>query len=492
MFPSLTDAQSRRGRTGIDAAVAQGGIYASIKGRLEELVTEQEREDNEDSFRWWKKLVRPYNKLSRPGQAPVRRQAVATIDSCIRDEFDQYLRDQGGSEQDTDDADLDTEASISQRADGIVECECCYTNVTASADSTITCSAASPHSFCRGCIVSLASSYAFGQSALSLPLLDSSPPNLGIPCPSTSICGAAFSVFALRRFLPSATLSALSRAARVQQVEQVLRDLPPDTVTAQCPECLYTELAEPAPNPLLLLLPLYSSPLEVPFDPLQLLEYTASTIIGFASFLLLNIVAIVIVVFFPNRKTGALYSSYFASTPLSIARDRASLLELLVADFDSPISSTRVLALKPHLLPHTRPHRIPIVALEWVKALTESHFCQHFTRPGQDCDECTKCMLYKEPDEKALVRSAICAARDRWIAEHPQQASELEGVDLGPIFAGVRDVVPKLSGKVHSADLAVITRGLIVSSTTATVAEKLTTGFELLALKLLALSVRPR
>ncbi|GAA5849818.1 hypothetical protein JCM8547_000573 [Rhodosporidiobolus lusitaniae] len=63
------------------------------------------------------------------------------------------------------------------------------------------------------------------------------------------------------------------------------------------------------------------------------------------------------------------------------------------------------------------------------------HFCQHFLPdPTQGCTECGRCSLYKETDEKKMVREAAEQARLAWARDHPSWASlvSLDAVVAGP------------------------------------------------------------
>ena len=70
------------------------------------------------------------------------------------------------------------------------------------------------------------------------------------------------------------------------------------------------------------------------------------------------------------------------------------------------------------------------------------HFCQHFRdRPGQNCQECNKCDLYRVEDEDAVVKRAREAAEKEWWAKQNPGANggelmksaskDLQGFDSG-------------------------------------------------------------
>ncbi|GAA99616.1 uncharacterized protein L969DRAFT_94067 [Mixia osmundae IAM 14324] len=51
------------------------------------------------------------------------------------------------------------------------------------------------------------------------------------------------------------------------------------------------------------------------------------------------------------------------------------------------------------------------------------HFCQHFRRlPGQPCDECESCELYRMPSDRELALAAAARARRAWLSEHPSDS----------------------------------------------------------------------
>jgi len=53
-----------------------------------------------------------------------------------------------------------------------------------------------------------------------------------------------------------------------------------------------------------------------------------------------------------------------------------------------------------------------------------THFCQHPREPGAPCTECTRCDLFKAPDDEILTREAGQRAVAEYLRTHPEVARE--------------------------------------------------------------------
>ncbi|KAL1925586.1 uncharacterized protein VTP21DRAFT_469 [Calcarisporiella thermophila] len=61
------------------------------------------------------------------------------------------------------------------------------------------------------------------------------------------------------------------------------------------------------------------------------------------------------------------------------------------------------------------------------------HFCDHFRPiPGQKCNKCSKCDLYKVEDESKLVAEAAERARNEYLREHPEARGAEIDLAIGP------------------------------------------------------------
>ena len=328
-FPTLVGIRSKGREASVfeEVIVIEGGSEEEMRGKLERFRREEEEGLGKG---WWKGLFSIRRDDEREEQSPL------TVN-----------RNQGKNVESNE----------------VVECECCYTSIPSSPESIATCTSSSPHSFCSACLESLASTYAYGQTPLSSSLLSQTPSNLGIPCPSTSTCKSTFSLPTLRQFLPSKILTALEKRAIALTIEPALT---PKETLQFCPQCSYAEISSPPPSPLLLLIPLYSLPLSAP----AIFPYVLQTILGlFTLFILLSFALFISLL--PSRRISTIYLSLYPTEPLSVLRATATLPELLIASFDSPLSSTTHLALDREKLIWLKPWRVPWVALKWIEELSE-------------------------------------------------------------------------------------------------------------------------
>lgn len=61
-----------------------------------------------------------------------------------------------------------------------------------------------------------------------------------------------------------------------------------------------------------------------------------------------------------------------------------------------------------------------------IKAVSYAHFCEHFRfNPGEACNQCSKCDLYRNPNDDAAISNAARQATRAFLAEHPELTTQL-------------------------------------------------------------------
>ncbi|KAJ9051737.1 hypothetical protein DSO57_1002001 [Entomophthora muscae] len=63
---------------------------------------------------------------------------------------------------------------------------------------------------------------------------------------------------------------------------------------------------------------------------------------------------------------------------------------------------------------------------EGIKDISYGHFCEHFRfNPGEPCNQCHKCDLYRDPNDAAAISNAARKAKRAFLQEHPELSKRL-------------------------------------------------------------------
>ncbi|KAI0241054.1 hypothetical protein L0F63_006850 [Massospora cicadina] len=85
-----------------------------------------------------------------------------------------------------------------------------------------------------------------------------------------------------------------------------------------------------------------------------------------------------------------------------------------------------------------------------IKDISYAHFCEHFRyNPGEACNQCRKCDLYRNPNDEAAISNAARQAKRAFLAEHPELTGRLKYT--GP-FALLDKHQSQLTGKIEDPE----------------------------------------
>lgn len=281
----------------------QGGSYASLRQRLEAMVLEAGGGgDDEDEggggdwgrgvrgrrggagvaavAKWWKRLVRieaqeeearvmtppTIPRRGGPRRHPFLNREIEAFERAARQVPGSSSRSTtlapivAAADENKDGGDDDNR----QADEDHFECQCCFSSSEPSSPETrFSCEHVdddhnkTKHSFCLACVRSLAQNYAFGETPLATGSLE----RLALPCMAATTsdepCSGMIGREELCRALDEQLLGALERRMTETVLERFAaaattarRRDGSNTTLVRCPFCLYAELVDPKPGPL--------------------------------------------------------------------------------------------------------------------------------------------------------------------------------------------------------------------------------------------------